>query len=549
MRICSLLALVAGLFLGTAANGTPGDTVRSINAPSRYIIGLAFDGKYLWSSDRRTNLLYEIDPSSGKCLDSFSSPGYGISGLTFDGKWLWCVDPEAALLYAVDLKTRLTERTINSPTAQAAGIAWDGKYLWLVDDAANKVCQIDPTDGTTIVSLPAPTSQCGALTFDGKYLWVSDRYTNKIYMMTPDGGDVIIILDAPGQYASGLAWDGKNLWVADYQADKCFQLVVDDGVQFSQRDRRSENMEFVHQVYNFGPDTVTDVNVFLAVPHDLSSQKLLGKITFDPEPKEIVKDKWGQEVARYEFTNIGANQHTDVSMKVREEMYRTRYYVFPDRVGKLEEIPSDIRKQYLVDDVKFSYHSPVIQDAVKASVGTETNPYWIGRKIFRYVIDHMTYELSGGWNTAPTVLARGTGSCSEYTFVYIAMCRAAGLPARYVGAVSWRDDDASWDDVHHRWVEIYLPNYGWIPVDPSGGDNPWPANQANAIGFIDNRFLITTFGGGGSEYLDWNYDANERWVSKGKCKIVVRSFGEWTPGAQNPEEFGSATKSGECAPK
>jgi transglutaminase-like putative cysteine protease len=142
---------------------------------------------------------------------------------------------------------------------------------------------------------------------------------------------------------------------------------------------------------------------------------------------------------------------------------------------------------------------------------------------------HMKYELSGGWNLAPTVLKRGTGSCSEYTFVYIAMCRAAGLPARYVGAITVRGDDASWDDVHHRWVEIYLPGYGWIPVDPSGGDASLPQEQANGFGYVDNRFLITTTSGGGSEYLDWNYNGNERWISKGKCKVVVESFGEWTP--------------------
>jgi NADH-quinone oxidoreductase subunit E len=65
------------------------------------------------------------------------------------------------------------------------------------------------------------------------------------------------------------------------------------------------------------------------------------------------------------------------------------------------------------------------------------------RRIARYIQARMTYELSGGWNVAPTVLERGTGSCSEYTFLMIAMCRAAGVPARYVGSIVVRGDDAS----------------------------------------------------------------------------------------------------------
>ena len=55
----------------------------------------------------------------------------------------------------------------------------------------------------------------------------------------------------------------------------------------------------------------------------------------------------------------------------------------------------------------------------------------------------MYYERSGGWNTAPIVLERGNGSCSEYTFVFISMCRAAGVPARYVGSVVERGESAS----------------------------------------------------------------------------------------------------------
>ncbi len=109
------------------------------------------------------------------------------------------------------------------------------------------------------------------------------------------------------------------------------------------------------------------------------------------------------------------------------------------------------------------------------------------------------------------------------------MCRAAGLPARYVGSIVIRGDDASYDEVFHRWVEVYLPGYGWIPVDPSGGDSAWPSNRANAFGHLRNRFLITTSGGGGSEYLQWGYNANQTWTSQGRCKIVVEYFGEWTP--------------------
>ena len=529
----SIFIILTGLSLilvAAAAFATPGDTVKSIPLPSGYTQGLAFDGKYLWSSDRRSDYFYKFDPADGRIVDSLPAPAYSITGITYDGKWLWAVDAEAGQIFAIDPVTRLVERTLSGPVAQPGGLAWDGKYLWIADAGEKKLHQIDPNDGTTIITIPAPTGNPGPLAFDGRYLWVADRYRDEIYMVTTDRGDVLITFNAPGKYVSGLALEAKYLWVADYQADRCYKLVIDDGVLFSQRDKRVENLEYVHQVRNFGPDSITSLQVYLAIPQNLNSQKLVGESQFSPKPLDFLTDKWGQKVAHFEFTNLAAGQVSSVTMNTKVELYKTRYFIFPDKVGKLADIPADIRRQYLVDDVKFQFTSPVIQEAVKTAVGNETNPYWIGRKIFNYINDKLFYERVGGWNTAPTVLQRGNGSCSEYTFVYISMCRAAGLPARYVGAVTHRGDDASWDDVFHRWVEIYLPNYGWIPIDPSGGDQPSPQGQASGIGNIDNRFLITTCSGGGSEYLDWTYNANEKWVSKGKCKISVENFGEWTPG-------------------
>ena len=101
----------------------------------------------------------------------------------------------------------------------------------------------------------------------------------------------------------------------------------------------------------------------------------------------------------------------------------------------------------------------------KKIVGDEKNPYWIARKVYNYLTEHLEYEMVGGWDIPEVVLKRGSGSCSEYTFSFVALCRAAGLPARYQGSVVVRGDDASIDEAFHRWAQVYLPIYGWVPVD------------------------------------------------------------------------------------
>lgn len=216
-------------------------------------------------------------------------------------------------------------------------------------------------------------------------------------------------------------------------------------------------------------------------------------------------------------------------MSIEAEISAIDYFVFPDRCGSLEDIPEDVKKPYTADGSKYGTEDPYIQGLAQEIVGDEKNPYWIARKIFDYVRNTLDYKLEGGWNTASVVLKRGTGSCSEYAFSFIALCRAAGLPARYVGSIVVRGDEASLDQYFHRWPEVYLPNYGWIPMDPQGGDKPLPRDRAMNIGHLSNRFLITTRGGGDSEYLGWYYVAHETYQTDPQIEVNIETFGEWEP--------------------
>ena len=42
---------------------TPGDTVKTFRTPYMCPQGLTFDGKYIWCADRRSDMIYKIDPN------------------------------------------------------------------------------------------------------------------------------------------------------------------------------------------------------------------------------------------------------------------------------------------------------------------------------------------------------------------------------------------------------------------------------------------------------------------------------------------------------
>lgn len=541
-----LLTLLLATLPLLASNRAPGTILESIPVALNTPTGLTWDGSHLWVADLESGTLNKIDPASGKILKTVNAPGYFPMGLAWDGEKLWVVDKVDKTAYGFNPTSGITSAALPLDTEFPRGIGWDGKALW-VDDARDGVLtRLDDSDGSTYKSIDSPTANGRrgeeiGLAFDGRNLYVADRLTDRIYRIDAEHGVVLDSFPSPGPYPAGLAWDGKYLWNVDYETRKLYKLSVERPSTFVRSNRKRETLSYVESWRNFGPGVVKTLDVYIAVPVTLPNQELLGQPVFDPKPAGFVTDRWGQKCAHYHFTDVKADAVVSAKMTVKADLYRVRWFIDPEKTGTLDDIPAAIREKYTRDDSKLVINDPVIQKAVKEAVGTETNPYWIARKIIRYIQDRMHYEMVGGWNIAPTVLARGSGSCSEYTFVMLAMCHAAGLPARYDGSVVIRGDDASRDDVFHRWVEVYLPNYGWVPVDPSGGDSKVPATRAAYFGALNNRFLITTQGAGSSETLGWDYNSDAHWTAKGRVKLMQFKGGDWKPVGKKyeapPERF------------
>ena len=502
--------------------------------------GMAYDGTRLWLVDRAVPEIVALDPSTGEVRDRLPSPGPWPEGLAWDGTRLWVSDSEEKKLYGVNPQTRLVERRFDSPVDTPQGLAWDGENLWLAD--GSKLHRISNDDGTTIVGIPAPSSggdrgtEMLGLAWEpparrgGRgYLWVADRHKDKVYRMSPQDGTIVDMFPTPGPYPVGAALVDGKLYVADRDNKRVDSIVVGELPQVVRSDPRRETIVFVHELYNYGPGTVKSADIYIAIPEERASQTFEGDRVFEPQPAEILTDQWGQKVARFHGEALGPNQELRAQMTVNVSSWNVRWHIDPERIGHFSGVPLDIRSRFTRDASKYMIDDPVIRDAVDAALGDERNPYWMVRRIAKYIQDHMFYELSGGWNVAPAVLTRGNGSCSEYTFVFLAMCHEAGIPARYVGAVVVRGDDASTDNVFHRWPEVYYPGYGWVVADAQAGDSVLPEKQADAMMALPNKFLITTQGGGGSEYLDWNYNSNAHYECDGYCKVTERVFGDWSP--------------------
>lgn len=115
----------------------------------------------------------------------------------------------------------------------------------------------------------------------------------------------------------------------------------------------------------------------------------------------------------------------------------------------------------------------------RKAVGDETNPYRIAQKLFA-AVDRIPWagarEYSTISNLSDYTLHAGHGDCGEQTLLLMTLLRLNGIPSRWQSG--WIFSDGRYNDIHD-WGQLYLPPYGWVPMDvtfgqlqPKPGDDP-----------------------------------------------------------------------------
>lgn len=94
------------------------------------------------------------------------------------------------------------------------------------------------------------------------------------------------------------------------------------------------------------------------------------------------------------------------------------------------------------------------------------------------------------------ILNEKTGHCELYASALALMVRSMGIPARvvsgYRGGV-WDENDRSYtvtNDMAHLWVEVFFPDAGWIPFDPSPPQENPALYSLDTLARTYSRYLL-----------------------------------------------------------
>lgn len=80
---------------------------------------------------------------------------------------------------------------------------------------------------------------------------------------------------------------------------------------------------------------------------------------------------------------------------------------------------------------------------------------------------------------AAAAFAKGRGVCQDHTHIFIAACRAVGLPCRYVSGylAAGQGDVAT-----HAWAETFVADLGWVSFDVANRQSATEAYVRIAVG-------------------------------------------------------------------
>lgn len=250
------------------------------------------------------------------------------------------------------------------------------------------------------------------------------------------------------------------------------------GIAISYGDYQVYNFDLKYNIFN---KEVFPVSTEIALPSNNNYQNI--EISdIDPKPLDVTMDTDGNWLAKYHL-----NGGEKVTVKVRGKAQISHK-------PNPENLSDSDKAIYLQQD---SYWETKSKDIVNLANELKTP-----RKIYDYVVNNLSYDQNRVRDTQVRAGALGVLSnkksavCLEFTDLFIALARAAGIPAREVEGYANTTNTASrplslFQDVLHSWPEYYdFDKKAWIMVDPTWENTTGGIDYFNVFDFDHFAFVI-----------------------------------------------------------
>jgi hypothetical protein len=233
--------------------------------------------------------------------------------------------------------------------------------------------------------------------------------------------------------------------------------------------------------YHLKNPNLFPISTEIALPPDTNYQTI-SIDSLNPRPINVTTDKDGNWLAKYILDG-----GKDYNIKL---IGKAKVFITP----KSENLDKNLEKEYLTQKEYWNSNNPKIQALAKEL----KTPY----AIYKYVINTLSYDFSRVETSSPRLGALealknpDSAVCLEFTDLFIAIARAAGIPAREINGYAYTSNTSERPlsfvkDILHAWPEYYdFDKKAWIMVDPTWGNTTGGVDYFSTLDFNHIAFVV-----------------------------------------------------------
>lgn len=227
-------------------------------------------------------------------------------------------------------------------------------------------------------------------------------------------------------------------------------------------------------------ESTNQIKVFPATYNGQETTRHKLTITGEPFINRFT-DYWGNEVGWFTLNASHDELLIDSQVIVKTGNTTTQNPLITSRLGDWDLIRQAVSKNLHLLDVSRP-ENIAAADKIKAIVQelrhARDTPAFFIQRCSEYIFDHFTYQkgITTIETTLDEILEHRVGVCQDFAHVLLQILRSEGIPARYVsGYICPNKDGARGAGATHAWVEVWLPDSGWMGIDPT--NNTWVSDR------------------------------------------------------------------------
>ncbi|MBK9329179.1 MAG: transglutaminase family protein [Sphingobacteriales bacterium] len=217
-------------------------------------------------------------------------------------------------------------------------------------------------------------------------------------------------------------------------------------------------------------ESVNQIKIF---PFNRNGQEILSHelhITDEPIINKF-QDYWGNSVGYFTLSQ------PHESLIIESRMIAKTFYKEIDESLSIKEdrdlLRQEISSSLLLLDLaqKETIQS---QDKIQSILNDicieECSPLQSIKSCSEYIFENFQYlkGITDIETTVDEIMELRSGVCQDFAHVLLQLLRTIGIPSRYVsGYVCPNKNGMRGEGATHAWVEAYIPNLGWIGIDPT----------------------------------------------------------------------------------